>query len=137
MAGYPDLETLLCHCDQTEFLPQDGHPLGTPGCSSQIKQVTRTNALCQRDHYGIASCPNCHSPARGTCPECGKNARVVRIEMRDQATGRVLYGAATPGMAPHRVGGQECPGTGRVPAETTFTPGHARREYLASQVEVA
>lgn len=133
MAGYPALETLLCHCE----IDDSGHSLGTPGCSSEIKQGRYNDGWCELDHGSEPLHTKCHGSARGTCPECGKKIKVVRIEMRDHANGRLLYGAATPGMAPHKLAGKECPGTGRVPTETTFTPGYALREYLAAQVEVA
>lgn len=110
------LAGVLCHCDQAE----DGHPLGTPGCASEIKAGRYSQDWCQRDHYGIANCPTCHGPARGTCPECGKASRVVRVTV---GLGDLVWRSL--GMAPHRVGGQECPGTGAVPTETTHTPGRA------------
>lgn len=131
------LEGVLCHCDQTDGLPQDGHELGTPGCLSVIRPGRYGDGWCTKNHYGLTNCPKCHGSAQGTCPECGKQLRVVRIEMRDHAGGKVIYGAAAPGMAPHKSAGQECPGTGRVPTETAFTSGRALYEWQAAQARGA
>lgn len=122
-------EGVLCHCDQA----QDGHALGTPGCSSEVKKGTYTYDQCSLNHGSEPVHTRCHGWARGTCPECGKKFRVVRIEMREHAGGKVIYGAASLGMAPHKAGGQECPGSGRVPTETTFTTGHALTQWQAAQ----
>lgn len=137
MSAVDRLEGILCHCDQTEGLPQDGHELGTPGCASEIKPGRYGDDWCSLDHGGSPVHTKCHGSARGTCPECGKKFRVVRIEMRDHANGKVIYGAAAPGMAPHKAAGQECPGTGRVPTETTFTAGRALAEWQAAQARGA
>jgi hypothetical protein len=127
-------DEILCHCDQTDGLPQEGHPLGTPGCSSEIKRALRTSAVCSRCHdYGPFPC-SCHGSARGTCPECGKKARVVKVTMRN-ADGKQIFGVAALGMAPHKMAGRECPGTGRVPTETTYTQGRALTEYLREHPE--
>ena len=123
---------VLCHCDQTQGLPEDGHPLGTPGCSTEIKAGNRgPSARCRKDH-SWEQCSGCNGPARGTCPECGKYGRVVQIKAR-AGDGKALIGASAPGMAPHKVGGQECPGAGAVPTETTYTPGRALTEWLRAE----
>jgi len=145
------LAEVLCHCDQTEGLPQDGHPLGTPGCASVVKVSNRApEPVCRRSHE-LANCP-CHGSAHGTCPACGKRARVVRIEVRadleawlarrpgedvcawakrrkEHKSSRGPLLGARPGMAPHRVKGKDCPGEGKVPTETTYHEGNALREY--------
>lgn len=116
------LADVRCHCEVDE----DGHPLGTPGCASVVKVGNRASlGICNKAHadwYGRSSGPcTCHGPARGTCPECDGHVRVVgRPERR-------------PAMARHHVAGRECPGTGRVPVETTYTPpAWAGRESEAS-----
>jgi hypothetical protein len=124
-------EDILCHCDQTEFLPQDGHPLGTPGCASEIKAASRTSALCRLDHGSSPIHSSCHGSARGTCPECGKYVRVVKVAFKN-SDGKSLFGMNRPGMAPHKVTGRECSGTGQVPTETAFTPGRTEVEYFAA-----
>lgn len=147
------LAELLCHCDQTDGLPRDGHPLGAPGCASVVKAGNRApDALCRRDHGAQIGACECQGPVYGTCPTCGKRARVVRIEVRadlevwlarrpgedisawarrrkeyKSSRGPVL--GAWPGMAPHRHAGKDCPGGGQVPTETTYREGNALREY--------
>lgn len=134
MSAVDRFEGVLCHCDQAEGLPADGHPLGTPGCSSEVKRGTYTYDQCSLDHGSEPVHTRCHGSARGTCPECGKKVQVVRVEMREHAGGKVIYGAAAPGMAPHKVGGRDCPGSGRVPTETTFVVGAALVEWMAASV---
>lgn len=130
------LAGVLCHCDQTTELPQDGHPLGTSGCASVVKAGRYGDGWCTRDHGLVGVCNSCHGPARGTCPTCGKSVRVVQIQMRS-GDGKVLYGAPSLGMAPHRLTGQDCPGVGAVPTETTYTSGRALAEYLAARQDGA
>lgn len=121
------LNDVLCHCDQAEV----GHPLNTPGCVSEINPGRYSDGWCSLDHGSEPLHAKCHGSARGTCPECGKYGRVVQVKMRNDL-GRELYGPIKPGMAPHRVRGADCPGTGKVPAETTYTVGRAEREYFAA-----
>lgn len=131
---------LLCHCDQTEHLPDDGHPLGTPGCASQVEKGCYHDGWCAERHEFAPVDHSCHGTVRGTCPTCGKRGRVVRIEFRAGPDGQLRRGLRTgpiiearAGMAPHRTGGAECPGTGQVPAETTYRPGRLITDWLAAQ----
>lgn len=128
MSRSDHLNDVLCHCDQTE----DGHPLSTPGCVSEIKPGRYSRDWCSLDHGSEPVHAACHGSARGTCPACGKYGRVAQVKFQT-SEGRELFGVRRPGMAPHKTGGQECPGTGQVPAETTYTVGRAEYEYFAAR----
>lgn len=120
---YEALNTVQCHCDGSE----DGHPLAAAKCVSglydrMVKPGKYGDDWCERDHFLPHGCPRCHGPARGICPHCEKRHRVVRIPL-DRGF------AAALGMAPHKVAGRPCPGSGQVPRETTYTPPKAMREH--------
>ena len=146
----PDVAGLLCHCDQTGHLPADGHPLGTPGCASEVKAGARENlGWCSRDHY--YSVCSCHGSVYGTCRECGRRVKVVKVETRGtwdvfpRLPGETKAGydrrrvdkfghagvrgpllQVMPAIAPHR----DCPGAGQPPAETRYAPGRLLAEWV-------
>ena len=157
------IDAILCHCDDDEV----GHEPGADGCAEQaIKAsthycrsstapgkygVTAANfdrtapGWCSRDHYGVCSC---HGSIYGTCRECGRRVKVVKVETRGtwdafprlpgetKATydrrREAKFGESgvrgpllqvMPAIAPHRFTDQDCPGAGQPPAQTRYTPG--------------
>lgn len=139
------LEEVRCHCDEDG----DGHPLAAARCTATVKAGTYTPvphpSVTTEGGIGMRSLAT-----YGTCPECRRRIRVVRIETRG-TWGKVLprlpgetkaayrrrklaeFGTGgetvgpllqvAPGMAPHPHAGGECAGTGRVPIETRYAPG--------------
>lgn len=147
-------EGLLCHCRMNP----DGHePASVLDCEApEIKE----RSYSSRSRPGVTAADvGSHvsdglynqpyrmgqSPARGTCPVCQKSVQVRRIGLfaeLDRPTGRWLPPVQNPrvergypleirpGMAPHKVKGAQCAGTGQVPAETRYTPGRELAGYL-------
>ena len=132
-------EGLLCHCDDDKA----GHPLGD---GLACPKLTRTSVgfpeihtIGEYNHVNLA-----RVDARGTCPVCHKpGVRVKRVQVfssyhlgrrqEPEINPRVQRGNALeirPGMAPHKIKGVECAGTGQVPAETRYTPGRELAGYL-------
>ncbi len=147
------LDEVLCFCHGIE--QASGHPLGTEGCTATVKAGSYTPT----PHPSVTTESGSGMKALatyGTCPECRRRIRVVRIETRG-AWGKVLprlpgetkaayrrrklvefgEGGETvgpllqiaPAMAPHRHAGGECLGTGRVPTETRYTPGRRLADW--------
>lgn len=138
------MSELLCHCDGDHL----GHELGLglecprirPG--RWLRPEIRTIG-----EYGDINFARVD--ARGTCPVCRRNVRVVRIQVHAEYArgGRWLppvenpakpRGSALeirPGMAPHTVARAQCPGVGKVPTETHYTPGKELASYLAVLAE--
>lgn len=138
------LADVLCHCDQTDGLPADGHPLGTPGCASEIKAGSYSRAKVPS--YGPGYRPDDRNPwtgARGTCPDCGtaKRIKVRRVRLAGQVPGQVPrsrkdHQGVSLGYAPaleaHRTpgrGGDWCPGAGKVPTELIYTSPRAVTDW--------
>jgi hypothetical protein len=115
------MDGLLCHC-----WPEDetGHPLTE--CGTKIPTRLPGWPEIKRASNGPYGINLSQVKPRGTCPVCGKNAPVKRIEVRttdrpdvhDLMPGVLV--AIHPGMAPHKFKGAQCAGTGQVPAETRY-----------------
>lgn len=121
------LADVLCHCGGDDR----GHPLADERCTETVKAGT----------YAPAPHPSVVGElggmraqvTHGTCPECKRRTRVVRIETRVHTPGMNTsrpgaLAQIAPGMAPHRHAGTDCPGAGRVPAETKYKPGRVLAE---------
>lgn len=143
------MSELLCHCRMNP----DGHEPGSVlDCEAPTIRPGRwlrpeIRRIGEYEHIDLAKVD-----ARGTCPVCERNVRVIRIGVyRDfegeRRTGRMLppvenpakpRGTALevrPGMAPHKVAGAQCDGVGRVPTETRYTPGRELASFLAILAE--
>jgi hypothetical protein len=132
------MDGLLCHCWPEDATGHDPAECGTkiPTRLPGWPEISRTSD----GPYGINWA---RAKARGTCPVCGENAPVQRIQVFAQyefgrrlppvenpkrPRGSVLE--IRPGMAPHKVGGVQCDGVGKVPTETRYTPGRELASYL-------
>lgn len=145
------MSELLCHCRMNP----DGHEPGSVlDCEAPTIRPGRWLRPEIRRIGGYGSIDLAKVDARGTCPACRKNVRVVRIQVHrdlegERRTGRYLppvenpakpRGSALevrPGMAPHKVAGAQCAGTGRVPTETRYTPGRELAGFLELLAEEA
>lgn len=133
-------EGILCHCGHGS-----GHTPGEPGCDAPtIRPGRHLRPEITRASDGPYGINWTQAKASGTCPVCRKpGVRVQRLQVfashvrgRRQEPeinpakprGSVLE--VRPGMAPHKVGGVECKGTGQVPAETRYTPGRELASHL-------
>lgn len=124
-------DELLCHCGDDV----DGHALGDRECLVAVKSGARLGMPRIPSHLTDAGeFTAAGLGARGTCPECSKpGVRVQRAEIRGVVhVGRKgpLLGVE-PRIAPHKAEGTPCPGAGRVPAETRFTPSREIASWIA------
>jgi hypothetical protein len=131
---------LFCHCRMNP----DGHEPGSVlDCEAPPIRPGRwlRPEIARLGEYAAVNFAKLD--ARGTCPVCSKNAPVKRIQVFAQMErGRWLPPVENPqrprgnpfevrpGMAPHKVKGVQCAGTGQVPAETRYTPGRELAGYL-------
>lgn len=153
------LAELRCHCDDTA----DGHPLGETGCTNDVEMKARPLPAWGSGLVGGIGYGRPTGATYGTCRKCGQRVQVVRIETRDtweracprlpgeskaahhrRKVAKFGHGGARgpllqihPGMAPHRHAGQDCPGTGLVPAETRYTPGRRLAERIVKASDKA
>lgn len=115
------MSELLCHCDGDHL----GHELGAGLECPRIRpgrwlrpEIVRIGEYA---HINLA-----RVDARGTCPACRRNVRVVRIQVvtADRPDLHPLMPGVTlaghPGMASHKDGGRTCDGVGQVPLETRY-----------------
>lgn len=139
-------DEVLCHCEDDDT----GHPLGRfcagiTGITIRPGRHLRPEIPQVGVYEGIVFS---RVDARGTCPVCSKNVKVQRLMIRaNYQRGQRLepevnpgrhHGSVLeirPGMAPHRVRGAECAGTGQVPTETRYTPGRELGYYEKLRAE--
>ncbi len=138
-------DELLCHCtggsnDDTEGgtgggPDRVGHGVGAPGCGEVVRQGTYRRAAVGGAGGAGGATTWLYRSARGTCPVCGRTGVTVTAPMiygRDPSAPAHRRGAGKGvplgkllQLGPHPRPGRAasaCPGAGRPPVETRFTP---------------
>lgn len=120
------LVDVLCHCDADPA----GHPLDHPGCAVVIRPGRYTRPEVTTGSHPIVSAS---ATALGTCTGCDRPRTVKRVRRLGDVprTNRSVLLAHAPLIAPHKVRGEQCPGSGRPPVEVRFVEGSEVASWAA------